>query len=696
MPGAVDAGIARGDRGCARMPPPAPVASCTRWPALAILAGALALLGVGIAAFWPWISDDAFIALRYSERLVAGKGLTWDDGPPVEGYSNLLWILLCAALRPFGLGWIAIAQGLGIAATVATFAVFVRTPLLDSKGQVARASVWLLAAVAPLGLWAIGGLEGPLTMLLISFAYVKVGELLVDPAREALRRCTLAGGAFTLLVLCRSEGPLWVAFAAIAVLLCARRGPAGERHLVWRRLLVLVGPAVLAVLAQLAFRLAYYGEWVPNTAHAKLASSPATMAIGKLYVDSAAHVLRGLWIPAAIGLVLGLGDRRLRPVTLLCAVALATWVGYVLWIGGDWYPLGRYLQGAYGLLVLLAGIGLLRLARWRGGAVLAWLLVASGIGLGRWDAHLDPADPYQRVSDWEWRGRAVGEWMGRAFGRQRPLLALDPAGAVPFYSGLPCLDMLGLCDSTIAKTPPPRPDHVWPAHSRGNPRHVLDREPDLLLFGTPTGELVPRWPGGWQMEEEPRFLADYRCATLRTGPVPVIGQREPQDIEITLRVRTVGRLGVRHEGERWIVPGWLLTTHRQPVPFHFHEPQRLPQDPAALVRVAQAGAAMKRWWEAAAAVGVFDAAAGGVVGEVRKPVRLLLDGLQLPAGAYETALAPPVAGVTVQVLRGGTACERRDGRVVLPAAGPVDVAVEVGSDAALPLRLCELVLTRCD
>jgi len=678
------------------MPPSAAVASPARWPAFAILAGALALLGVGIGSFWPWISDDAFIALRYSERLVVGMGLTWDDGPPVEGYSNLLWLLLCAALRPSGLGWIAIAQGLGIAATIATFVVFARTPLLDGKGQVARASTWLLAATAPVGLWAIGGLEGPLTMLLVGFAYVRVGELLVAPEREALRRCALAGAAFTLLVLCRSEGPLWVAFAAFAVVLFARRGPAGERHLVRRRLLVLVGPAVLAVFAQLAFRLAYYGEWVPNTAHAKLASSPATLAIGKLYVGSAAQVLRGLWIPAAIGLVLGLGDRRLRPLTLLCAAALATWVGYVLWIGGDWYPLGRYLQGGYGLLVLLAGIGLLRLARWRGGGVVAWLVVAAGVGIARWDARLDPADPYQRVSDWEWRGRAVGEWLGRAFGPQRPLLALDPAGAVPFYSGLPCLDMLGLCDSTIAKTPPPRPDHVWPAHSRGNPRHVLDQEPDLLLFGTPTGELLPRWPGGWQMEEEPRFLGDYRCAMLRTGPVSVVGQPEPQDIKITLRVRTAGRLGVRHDGDRWIVPGWLLTTHRQPVPFRFHEQQRLPQEPAELARVLRAAAAMKQGWEEEAAVGGFDAAAGGVVGEVREPARILFDGLLLPAGAYATALAPPVAGVTVQLVRGGAACERREGRVVVPAAGPVDVVVEVGSDTALPLRLGELVLTRGD
>jgi len=663
-----------------------------------VLAGAVALLLAGIAAFWPWISDDAFIALRYSERLLQGKGLTWDEGPPVEGYSNLLWILLCAALRPLGLDWITIAQGLGIASTVATFLVFLRTPLLRAAGQTARGAVLPLAAVAPVGLWAIGGLEGPLTMLLVSFAYVKVGELLADPSREAsVRRCAAAGGAFGLLALCRSEGPLWLAFAALAVLLFARRGPAGERRVLRRRLTVLVAPAALAVLAQLAFRLAYYGEWVPNTAHAKLGTSAETLAIGKLYVGSAVQLLRGLWIPALLGLLPGLLDRRTRPLALLCGTALAAWVAYVGAIGGDWYPLGRYLQGGYGLLVLLAGLGLGWLARFRGGVVAGWLLVGAGVLLARQDARLDPDDPYQRVSRWEWRGAAVGEWLARAFGEQRPVLALDPVGAVPFRSGLPCIDMLGLCDAVIAKTPPPRPGHVIPAHSRGNPRYVLDRQPDLLLFGTPTGELVPRWPGGWQMEEEePRFLTDYRCAVLRTGPPPVVGEAEPVDLKITLRVRVSGRLGVRRDGERWTVPGWLLTTRRQPVPFHFHEHDRLPKEPAALAPVLAAAAAMQQWWESEAAVGVFDAAAGRLAGEVRKPTVLVFEQLELPAGAYEPALVPPVEGVAVQVLRGGVPCERRGGRAVVPAAGPVDLAVEVTSGAALPLRLFELVLVRSD
>jgi hypothetical protein len=39
--------------------------------------------------YLPFLADDALISLRYANRLLEGNGLTWTDGHPVEGYSNL-------------------------------------------------------------------------------------------------------------------------------------------------------------------------------------------------------------------------------------------------------------------------------------------------------------------------------------------------------------------------------------------------------------------------------------------------------------------------------------------------------------------------------------------------------------------------------------------------------------------------------
>ena len=676
--------------------PASPRASLDLPTCLLVLAAA-GVLALGIAQFWPWICDDSFIALRYSERLLEGKGLTWEDGDRVEGYSNLLWILLCASLRPLGLDWVTIVRLLGITFTAATFVVLARTPLLQAPHRAARACMLVLAALAPVALWAIGGLEGPLALLLLTIGYARTGEVLADPrGRDWLPQCRSAGLAFGLFALCRSEGPLWGGTAAMAVAVFARRGPAGIPNVLRRRLLWLVGPMVVAVAAHLAFRLSYYGEWVPNTAHAKLATSPKTIEVGLLYLNSAAHVLRSLLVPAALGALLGLFARRTRGLCLMCLFALSAWTGYIAMIGGDWYPLCRYLEGAFGPLVLLVGIGLQQMARWRHGGVLAWGVALGCAGWARLDARLDPADPYQTVSAWEWQGRAVGEWLGRAFGSQQPLLALDPAGAVPFYSGLPCLDMLGLCDSHIAKAPPPRPDHVFPAHSRGNPKYVLDRAPDLLLFGTPTGHHSPRWPGGWELELDPRFVRDYRCVVFRTGPVPVVGLGD-QDLKLTLRVRTDGKLGVRREGEEWRVPGWLLASHRQPMPFHLYEQDRLPQDPAARQPILVAAAAMLQWWQAEAVVGVLQADRGSVVAEVRAPGTFGLQDLTLPAGDYTLVAEPPIAGLDLRLVRrDGQACERSGAAFCLPNAMATDVVLTIAPGTALPLQVREVRLQRAD
>ena len=44
-----------------------------------------------------YVPDDSYISFRYAENLADGHGLRFNQGEqPVEGYSNFLWILLCA------------------------------------------------------------------------------------------------------------------------------------------------------------------------------------------------------------------------------------------------------------------------------------------------------------------------------------------------------------------------------------------------------------------------------------------------------------------------------------------------------------------------------------------------------------------------------------------------------------------------
>jgi len=661
------------------MPPPAQLPR-SPWPAAATLLAAAVLLGLGIAEMWPWISDDAFISLRYSARLLAGDGLTWNDGEVVEGYSNLLWVLLAAGLHACGVDWIAAVRGLGIAAALLTLAVLVRSAHhTGGRAHAPLGATLVLAAMAPFALWAIGGLEAPLALLLTTLGFASTGRVLAEREESVgLGACRTAGVAFALLAWTRPDGPLWAAMACGALLMFGRRGPAGATGVLSRRLAALGLPVLGAVTAQVVFRLAYYGDWVPNTAHVKVASSAATLAFGLDYLHDAWRTLRCLVVPAAIGAVLAMADRRWRPLAVLCAVAVAAWSLYVATIGGDLFPLCRILLPALGPLALLAALGMHQLGR-RGapGALAAWILAVAGVAVARYDARREPGKFEQR-SQWEWAGCAVGEWLGSTFGPQAPLLAVDPAGAVPFYSRLQCLDMLGLCDRHIAKAPLPRANHVIPGHSRGDGAYVLDRAPDLVLFAAPIGDVAPRWPGGWQMEADPRFLRDYRCVVFRTGPVPVVGVGE-RDLAVTMWAKLAGRLGVQQDGDAWVVPGWLLGGHRQAVPLHLSDPEPPPAEGETLLARATAGLALQQWHAQEAVVGVRGAPGRGAVGEIRRAGTFVLQGLPVPGVDFDAALEPPTSGVTVDLVSEN---------------GRVDLQCVVANTTRLPVRITAVRLTR--
>ena len=67
---------------------------------LAIVLGYLVLVN----HFW-FTTDDAYITFRYARNLAEGWGPRFNVGAhaPIEGYSNFLWMLLCAGFERVGL-----------------------------------------------------------------------------------------------------------------------------------------------------------------------------------------------------------------------------------------------------------------------------------------------------------------------------------------------------------------------------------------------------------------------------------------------------------------------------------------------------------------------------------------------------------------------------------------------------------------
>src|SRR5688572_2797383 len=107
-----------------------------------------------------FVTDDAWITIRYAENLAAGDGFVWNPGGErVEGFSNPLLMLLEAAGHAAGIPAIAVARGLGIASGLGLVLVLWRLGPPAVGATATRVALVLTALYPPIALWAVGGLE---------------------------------------------------------------------------------------------------------------------------------------------------------------------------------------------------------------------------------------------------------------------------------------------------------------------------------------------------------------------------------------------------------------------------------------------------------------------------------------------------------------------------------------------------------
>jgi len=666
----------------------------SRWP-FVLLALVPALLVAAWQAAWPWpfFSDDAFVSLRYSERLLDGHGLTWTDGERVEGYSNLLWVLLCSALGAVGIDLVTAARLLGALCTAAALGCLVRAlrPTDLRSAIVAAIAPLLVASSGTVMAWTLGGLEGPLMLLCLAAGFGSLVRAFGDEPRvdawngRTLLRCSVP---FAFAVWTRPDSPLWVATAGAALGAAALRG--GLRRAISTTARFAALP-LAAFLAQLGFRLAYYGQWVPNTAHVKAQFDPGSTASGLDYVASALWVLPGLAWPALLGTALLLAARPTRGLASIVALPCLAWLGYLVVIGGDHFPGRRLLHGALAPLALLAGTGLGTATR-RGVVLVVSLVAIVAAAANGWFSRTDPKFVENKFEVWEWRGKVVGEALARAFGDAAPTLAVDAAGAVPFYSRLPALDMLGLCDRTVATTP----FREWlldvkargevelpPGHLRGNGAYVMDRSPDLILMGPPPGLPLPVFVSALEFESDPRFADRYRCVLVDLGAREILpGRSEP--IAVPLWTLLHGRAGLRADGDRVTIPARLFGSYRLPRPLMV---KRLPPPPDTDEgRAIAAGiAAVGSWYYGRSACAVPDAN-GRLELELRTDRAELT--VPLPVGHWAIAIEPPNAAVRVFAAADGAA------EIRAATEREVSLVIERAAAAGDPVRVRSVVLTR--
>jgi hypothetical protein len=494
--------------------------------------------------------DDAFISLRYSKRLLQGKGLTWTDGERVEGYTNFLWTVLIAAIglvTPLSL--LDVARVLGMVSMSAALIVVLlaNRPRTVEEGIPSLAIGLTLAISGPIVAWSTGGLEQALLG-----ALVVTGIVLMLPLLErddlAFRDVLPSAAAFALAVLTRPDACLFTASAA-AGLVIARRFRARAFYSAAK--LVILPLAVFC--AHTVARKLYYDSWLPNTFHAKVALTIERVRAGVDYVfqePSPAALLP----PLTLALIAAVLDEKRRKRVVFIALALLVWVPYVIVIGGDVEPEKRHMVLVFLLLALLDLEGLAHFvtrARRRGPAI-AYAVALATLVLAGVQWHRDPHRAMATTAPWERAGIPVGRFLKRAFERSDALLAVDAAGATPYYAELDAIDMLGLNDRYLAEHPPAFFGRVSLGHELGDGAYLLRRKPDLILFHVPPGIWDAVWTGGTQMVSTQEFRDSYTRVRFWTeGARPYLAHLWARQED--------SRIGIKRDPTGVTVPGFLFS-----------------------------------------------------------------------------------------------------------------------------------------
>jgi len=490
---------------------------------------------------------------------------------------------------------------LGASAGVVSLLVFVRHARRIERftGAPLVLATLLVATAPPFVVWASGGLETALFTLLVLATYT----VLVGGEREVASG--LVGGALALAVaLVRVEGFLWVLvlLAAVAV----ARGPRG------RRFPVAFGVYLAGFVVFLLWRQGVYGEWLANTATAKVGLSTERIVRGAKSLASYGLVciaplaalvaapfalLRRGAAPPAPGAGPAGRSGSARGLTLAALFVVVAFSAYSVLVGGDWMPFWRFLAPATPFVALLVARGL-ALVPGRASALVGAALVALQT-LPLFDANVAPRAWLEALSYRGFRGPWKSEWQrletARENGAQFEQLGRALAAVTTAEDSL----VLGALGAVGWHAP------ALFLHDRNG---LVDREVAALGGALGTGLDAAghdrRVPRAWFLTRtEPRRPTLFHAALVLPSPSgPITGPASPGFLE-AVRGAMLGQV-LSQPGEEPLLQHTVVEV--APVPESAGAP---PGSALLLWRRAPDTATAERFW---AAVGVArDGAPGG-------------------------------------------------------------------------------------
>ncbi len=405
-------------------------------------------------------ADDAYISFRYAKHLVEGKGLVWNLGEKVEGYSNFLWLLMVAA-------------GMSLKIHPETTATLWNIPiyiiLLILTYTLAKRILkdhWsALTAMCLTGLnhsiwgFARSGLETLfITTLFIVTCYL-VDKIININSSSNYKKINLLhfllGIILNLALLTRLDAGLIVLWTIWVLIQHQWRTISQFEKISYQHWILFIVPFIIIFLPYLIWKLSYFGSLIPNSARAKIRGLTG-FQFGVYYIYMFA--LSTLLIPHLTLLIGCL--KRLSKIPSASSIGLMTliWFLYAAYVGGDFMEF-RFLAPVLPLLTILliwvsnTAASSLQIRR--------LLLIALALGIiHNWFSLNRFVFSYGMETTKELRNHllhpaqnwiGVGKRLNQLFGGTTVKLSAGAAGAIPYYAELETVDFIGLTDPMIPK-----------------------------------------------------------------------------------------------------------------------------------------------------------------------------------------------------------------------------------------------------
>jgi len=441
--------------------------------------------------------DDAMISMRYAKNLAEGQGLVWNPREqPVEGYTNPLWVLFMSLfhLFPFPAAQISLAIQISGAVFLSLnlFFVFKLTQGLSQKILTPLLAVILTAFYTPLNNWGLQGMEVSVLTFMITAVIFLVVKNLKEEISSPWPFIILGVGTLVRI-------DMAVSYLAVLGFLVIFDPDNRKNTLIWG-----LGTLIFFIIGQTIFRIWYYGEPLPNTYYLKMTGFPIALRIKRGLSVLFSLIKQMSWVLILLPFTILL-YRRDRSILLLFLI-LGGQIAYSVYVGGDaWEHKGgsnRYIALAIPLFFILFVYAVEQILQtlvqkdksgkpiiqWAANLTLVVFVLASMVNfnylvnirsLERWlllrqpdfiEANKEYIDIVSELDQ---------------FSTPETRIAVVTAGAIPYFSNLPAIDLLGKNDPVIAQQPnhfPKKLSDIRPGHMKWDYDYAVgELKPDVIV-----------------------------------------------------------------------------------------------------------------------------------------------------------------------------------------------------------------------